>query len=505
MLERKWLRFLGAITLFVFVSLGVSSGCNDNNGGGDGVGGPPPEPGQAERTVTITNMCPFPVWIGFVGTIPDGAITQNCPSPNPCPPGQGCNTTASPSHCQWILPPPVTGSFVLGESGHQDDQASFVIPASQAVSDSQVLNVNLYGQTGCDSLPTVCCKGSTPESGCGTQTGCTVGGSDCTQEPGFATCIDPCDFGPCGINCETAPCNSPSRSEPCATGTGPLGPHTQSELNIFMTQSDNYDVSYINGFNIPMEVKPVNGTLDSSNPYHCGNPGSNASITGLMDCTYNFNTTITIQGDTKDFAPYLRNVLPGGDPCTPTDMDPDPTCSQANQVCGLSMSLDLTTLSTTCGEQVGWWSANEVCVQFPSFNEGPFDCQASTGQDTFQNLYGCAGNNASDCYNPGSNSMCCGCPVWTGVTLSPCSNIDDNCCFNTNQTWINLAQPWAMFFKDACSTAFSFPNDDATSDFSCPATVSGTNTVNYEVIYGSVKNYVSKGLVVCHNISFSSS
>lgn len=456
--------------------------------GGGSTPTPTTPPSGSNRVVTIINTCSFPVWIGVVGSVP-AVTTNNCSTSNPCPAGQACNTRANPSNCVWSLPAPQTGSFALAQSGAQEDRAVFFVPPAQAVGTSQqVLNVNLYGQTGCASLSTVCCADATLAN-CGSQMGCTLGGSDCTQEPGFTTCVDPCAFGPCGTNCDTAPCNAPSRSEPCAVGSGPVGPHTQGELNLFMGIVDSYDVSYINGLNVPMEVAPVDGPIDPGNAYFCGNPGGTTSLTGLGTCSYTLDTNVTINATTTDYAPYLRNVLPVPSPtaCTPTAQDPDPTCPTAGQVCGLTMSTDLTTLTTTCGVQAGWWSADEVCAQFPGFSGGPFDCPGTTGQDTYGNLYMCAGNNASDCYNMSSSATtCCGCPVWPGVTLPPCATTTlGNCCYNTNSTWVTYAQPWANVFKTACSTAYSFPNDDVTSSFSCPITVSSaqTNTLNYQVIY----------------------
>ena len=294
-----------------------------------------------------------------------------------------------------------------------------------------------------------------------------------------------CSTGPCGESCVSAPCNAPSRDMPCAVGSGPQGAHTQSELNLFTTIVDSYDVSYINGLNVPMEINPTNGAIDTSNPYVCGNPGATSSVSGLKGCTYQFDTTININGMMTNYAPYLRYVTNGGATCSPSTNDPDPTCSNG-EVCGLSLSEDFTTLATTCGTQIGWWNADAICSTVPSFNGGPFDCTASAGADTFANLYGCAGVYASDCYNPNSNSMCCGCPIWQGVTLPTCATGTTSCCYNFNTTWQDQAQPWAQFMKDACTTAYSFPDDDASSSFSCPQNNPSSpdvNTTNYEVIF----------------------
>lgn len=443
------------ILILLLISFVTIGGCNNNNGNSndDGEGAPGPGGSSGDRTVTFINKCGQTIWIGVVGANPENQVT-NCPT-NPCPAGQACNTRSSPSQCEWALPAPDSGSFQLAASGQMGDQAVFTIPASQAVgSGGQMLNANFYGQTGCSTMTT----------------------SDCST-------------GPCGESCASAPCNAPSRDMPCDPGAGPEGAHTQAELNIFNTIVDSYDVSYINGLNLPMEINPTNGTLDSDNPYVCGNPGATTASSNLLDCTYNFNTSIMINGMSTDYAPYLRYVTNGGDTCSPSTSDPDPTCSMSDEVCGLSLSDDLTTLATTCGTQIGWWNADAICSTVTNFVGGPFNCQESAGADTLANLYGCAGAFGSDCYNPNSSSddNCCGCPIWADVPLPTCATGTTSCCYNRmNTTWLDKAQPWAQFMKDACSTAYSFPDDDASSSFSCPGTNPSSpavNTTNYEVIF----------------------
>ena len=437
------------VLILIIISLAIVGGCNNNNGNSndDGIGAPAPSPGDTsgDRTVTFINKCSQTIWIGVNGGNPQNQVT-NCTTGS-CPAGQACNTRSSPTQCQWALPAPDSGSFELAASGQMGDQAVFTIPASQGVgTGSQILNVNVYGQTGCSSMST----------------------TDCSQVP-------------CGESCVSAPCNAPSRNKPCDPGSGPEGAHTQAELNLFVTQVDNYDVSYINGFNVPMEINPTNGSLDTNNPYICGNPGATTAISNLNDCTYQYDTSININGMTTDYGPYLRYVTNGGTSCTFSN----PTCAM-NEVCGLSMSEDFTTLSLTCGTQIGWWNADAICSTVTNFNDGPFNCQASAGADTFQNLYGCAGAFGSDCYNPNASSdnNCCGCPIWPQVNLPACASGTTSCCYNTmNTTWTNQALPWAKFMKDACSTAYSFPDDDATSDFSCPQTNPSTNDIDYEVIF----------------------
>ncbi len=422
--------------------------------------------------MTFINDCSDTIWIGvtggFAGNMGCTPGTTSCSDQNPCPCGQACGAFGTDgTACYWTLPAPMPGgSFELA----QGDEAVFTL----AVNGGQMFAGRIYGQTGCTS---------------------TVG--NCTQAQ-------------CGANCETAPCNTDSSREmPCATGTGPIGAISLAEFTLSNASVDFYDVSYVGGFNIPIEIRPTNGTLDSD-PYHCGNPGATTASAGLNDCTYDFDTNITINGTTTDFAPYLRYVTNGGDTCTPTTNDPDPACTTPPEVCGLSLSEDFTPpiISTTCGTQIGWWNANAVCTTDKptptnpqGFNDGPFDCGgviATGSQDTFFELYGCTGDNyVTSCYNCCQDNencqfidptICCGCPMWAGIQLPTCSagSCQDNCCFNTNNNWETLALPWAKFMKDACSTAYSFQYDDPTSGFTCPPSAPSppsVNTTNYEVIF----------------------
>ena len=93
-----------------------------------------------------------------------------------------------------------------------------------------------------------------------------------------------------GMKCKTGECGSKA-NEPCPTGTGGNPPASLFEFTISNQTStapktagpDFYDISIINGINLGITVGPVSGTFeaDSSNPYSCGNPGSQTAIGSL--------------------------------------------------------------------------------------------------------------------------------------------------------------------------------------------------------------------------------
>lgn len=76
-------------------------------------------------------------------------------------------------------------------------------------------------------------------------------------------------------------------------------PATQAELTLQSNAPDYYDITLINGFNIPVEmaaVAPSGGAFGpapsgkNSASYWCGNPGDTKSVTpGLKGCPWTFN------------------------------------------------------------------------------------------------------------------------------------------------------------------------------------------------------------------------
>jgi len=417
------------IALILLVSFGAMGGCNGEDGGGNVLGG---EPGS--RTLTFTNMCPFPVWIGVNGGR-DGGLGQ-CNEEMKCPPGQACNT--GNNECFWSLPKPMTGNFKLEEGGMDGDQAIFNIPASQA-SNNVLFQGVFYGSIFCES------------------------NGDCMSEP-------------CGVNCLSPQCAGGS----CGPGVGPVGPFTRVEPSITLTR-DNYNLSVINGFNIPISVVPEVNAKANTNPYICASLGTTSNKDPLSGCDWKFDTNIEIHGMTTDFSTSLRYVAAGGISCTE-----DKDCNaEMSEFCGISISnSDPKNLERTCGRHVGWWIANQVCVRDMEFGD-PFNCMEMSGSKTLFELYECSQSPLFSCYDPAqmSNPNCCGCPNWTQIGI-PAPLPPGVKCENTNQSWTDNVLPWVEFFKKACPTIFTFPFDDKTSDVSCrPDETENGLLPNYTITY----------------------
>jgi hypothetical protein len=93
-----------------------------------------------------------------------------------------------------------------------------------------------------------------------------------------------------------------------------------AEFTIAATGSDFYDISIINGVNVPMSFGPAAGGVaptPSPSPYWCGAPGA---ATGPVPSNWSLQPP----------SPYYVWVLAGGAPCT-SDAD----CSGVGTVCGV--------------------------------------------------------------------------------------------------------------------------------------------------------------------------
>lgn len=111
-----------------------------------------------------------------------------------------------------------------------------------------------------------------------------------------------------GRPCETGLCffgpNDP-RNGYCANYQGPIGPLTRAEFT-FQITGDTYDITSLDGVNIPVEMRPKNPTPASMfgktgvvADYWCGNPGGvSTSNSNLSDCSWSYNfSSIAGYGD----------------------------------------------------------------------------------------------------------------------------------------------------------------------------------------------------------------
>jgi hypothetical protein len=154
-----------------------------------------------------------------------------------------------------------------------------------------------------------------------------------------------CDTGDCGHRL-------------ACMGAGGKPPASLAEFQLAgFGGKDFYDVSLVDGYNLPIAVAPQPGTFTRTNandPYDCGAPG----------CASDVNTA-----------------------CPPE-------------------------LAVTVGGQVvACRSAHEACASNPG--NAPLACAQN------QDLYGCStggpNNVQGSCYSPNATSQCCGCPSWSAA------------------------------------------------------------------------------------------
>jgi hypothetical protein len=225
--------------------------------------------------------------------------------------------------------------------------------------------------------------------------------TECTTANGKTTCAT----GDCGGNLV------------CPVGVGGAPPATLAEFTLVPPSSgtDFYDVSNVDGSNIPLSIAPTPGTFDTAPPpgtnlpFYCGSPGCTANCGPLPACAWNLDSTC---------------------PSELQDLD-------------------------SSGNLVGCRSAGQECAVNPS--SPTLDCANEV------DLYRCTGGGPNDvsgsCYSAGATSTCCGCP-----SDSPAGS-----CQSSNPRWTPPSLPGALaqVFKNACPTAYSFPFDDLTSTFTC--------------------------------------
>jgi hypothetical protein len=404
-----------------------------------------------ERILTFVNECPFPVWIGMnggAGNLLGGGKVPKCKTDADCTTGQKC---AVNGECHWAADEPASGDWKLcakgktctSNTGSPSTYATFTIPAQPEAPGQQgpdrtiVWSGSIFGRTGCDDD---------------------------------------------GNDCKTARAYHPSK-----IGVGPVGPITGAEFTL-QNDLDFYNVSIINGFNVPMVMAAdPNGTYpqEGKQNFWCGNPGAVTYYSKPYPTTdwagHGCNWEFNPPSSDKYLYTYVADAdnADGDKNCT-KDSDCEP-----NEVCGMSY-YNLAVMrnqQTTCGEHIGWWSSDEVCVMQSEWSSAPFNCTTAVPPEygdwykTLTNLYACHGKDGISCYNEASSTWgaatekCCGCEDWPDIPAT-------SECVNSNKFWEDNVLPTIEFFKDACPMCYTYPFDDPSSSWQCKTTDT-INSVNY--------------------------
>lgn len=415
------------------------------------------------RTIKLVNNCGFNVWYSFHGA----SVAGNCSKET----GLGCNDGNSCDQangsCYWTNPNP--------DSGY-----SFEIAPSGGVSYATIPAFNYGGVqwSGNVSARLNCTDSSCAQAGCGN-----VGGN-----------------------------------ASCPPGVGFNQPSTLAEFTMNVASADSYDVETINGFHVPISIQPVyyfdntSPTLATPNNYTCGTPGNSVANNGFGACNWqNVNLPKPSGGTGKSSGYYW--VTGGGNTCDITSGSAQ--CSNSGQICGIAINNSTDTLSTVCGNFLGYWTADQICsyTNISATIDNFFGCSTKIATlpeaaglpfpsgATLYDLFSCVVPNAdpyplyNSCYNSYPNSStseiqtCCGCVNWwdSSVTGGQTIQANDNaqsCGTQVDPVWTTYVQPLVQWMKAACPSIYTYQFDDKTSGFSCSNNLpNSANSVGYIITF----------------------
>lgn len=412
------------------------------------------------RTISLVNKCSFPVWFSLNGS---SVPNQSCAGTSVCPVGTSCNSSSH--ECYWNnYGPDVGTSFQLAANVGTN---TVTIPTPAFSSAGTQWSGNISASTLCN-----------PASPSGS----------CTQ----------------------ASCDNNNGSTACAPGKGFTQPATQAEITMNLMTSDSYDVEVINGFHIPISMAPVfyTGIPATANNYVCGTPGDyNVDGVSVVNGFGACNWENAVPPSTKNG--YYWVTSGSGTGC---NINTTTSQCSAGQLCGLDSSLN-----QTCGNFLGYWSANQVCSTsgISSTVSNYFFCNQALPSPSFPagatlyNLMACAvptGDTTNPTYNscyltyPAGTSTdaiqtCCGCVDWWnsaetgGVAIG--ANSTGGSCTQSGQSmpqsdpqWTQYIQPMIQWMKAACPSSYTYPFDDKTSGFSCSNNLAGqSNSTGYVITF----------------------
>ncbi len=415
-----------------------------------------------------------------------------------------CDTTDPSSLIKQFYPPPPPPAYMCFWSPPRllnaqtpklapRSSAQFCFPApsnsqSKAHHQTNVLSQvqwsgNMFARFGCDDNGQNCASGQ-----------CTTNDSLCPNQncgPGYKPPSGSTYDQECPNNGHCAPQNGY-----CNVGTGGNQPTTLAEFTFTAGSKslDYYDVSIINGINLGVSMQPDLQTTvpDPKDPYFCATPGAKQQddpLGVLQACSWKI--TPSIPGSEIPFIPgfgdqstLLRQVLPAS-PTVSCSSDYSVCQTASGQICGLAQNvatIPSKQFAKVCGTLVGYWSADQLSTTIglgkntnPSPGDVPTALYGTHSSIYVPDYFGCTGTAATSCYQ-NTTSCNCGCPTLSGnpyIGSWPKVLESQGNCIATWQPWVSTVQPWLVFMKLACPTAYTFPFDDKTSTFTCNANSSG--------------------------------
>ncbi|NOQ32313.1 MAG: hypothetical protein GQ570_14480 [Helicobacteraceae bacterium] len=323
------------------------------------------------------------------------------------------------------------------------------------------------------------------------------------------------------LGCESGKCISDNKDPSLQS------PTTFIEYTLANKGLDYYDISNINGANIPVSMKPIittktpfenNSSTTSSfakNAYWCSVAGGTTSEfkahnTELKNAGYSPLSTLESNYGCKNsynttYTPGLTFVkakpLSTKQTCTE---DKNCTGSSAGSHCGVAAD-DMINIKQTknydraqnysCGEIIGYNSLTQLCgiatatAGYHDTTEGIKCSNETVSSQDFTNYALCSmkfdGNDtgpARSCFNANqtaSGDTCCGYSTWSGMISDGSQAVSGV----TTSGWTNKVQSFIKPMKEGCYTAYSYQYDDPYSTFTCQSkeAVTNKNTLSYQI------------------------
>ena len=221
----------------------------------------------------------------------------------------------------------------------------------------------------------------------------------------------------------------------CSPWVGPRGAVTKAEFTFSKTGIDYWDVSIIEGANIPVAMYPSDAKVDTNDRYKCGVAGG---------CTWDFNPEPELKKFVTQVIPSSPEVHCGGD----VDCPP-------GQRCGSTFD-DSPPTYGVCGTFNGYASAHTSCM---SGSTGPpFFCEKNS------DVISCMGDYNLSGYNQAHGTKVCGCPDWESMGIDAPAHV---ACQTTDKNWEENSLPFLRFLKEGCPLAYEFAYSDMTSTVTC--------------------------------------
>lgn len=335
--------------------------------------------------------------------------------------------------------------------------------------------------------------------------------SDCEGKQENMTCITRKDVGPkpikqCGFyKCLSYKCSDSNDCDPqnfvCDTGqclgrddytfakscaySGLDGPtlaelymplrDTSKDKNDLNASLDYYDVSMVDGGNVPVQIAPDPNSYDLTK----GDAYSSKTCTKDSDClTKNKddieNKSWVCSKDKGSSQGTCVNRFACGSPgcvsdCSQYGYGFTPKSNWGNADYAMPESKCPAELKLKKGgAYVGCLQPKDACAaerkNEPGYNS--LNCNVNMA------LYKCDEKTHPSCYSSKSKD-CCGCPGWS---------LGEQC-YGTNKTWENdVRDPYYQKFHDVSPVAYTFPFDDKGATFTCLGKSDNTQ-VNYTITF----------------------